>query len=115
MHAITPYIDYEHIKGRDNVMTDSLSRLETLGLYETSGLIELEREYGKFIFDTESEIICDVDISQHSNKEFEFKGIKYLIDEKELDDFSLQSTDTHSRDTNPSFFKCSLDMTKVKQ
>ena len=34
IHAITPYKDFEHIKGKDNVMEDSLSRLKTLGLYE---------------------------------------------------------------------------------
>ena len=72
-------------------------------------------EYGKSVFDTETEIVCDVYISQHSNREFEIKGIKYLIDEKELDDLPSQSTDTHSRDPNPSSFKCNLDITKVKQ
>ena len=34
MHTITLYIDFEHIKGRDNILSDSLSRLKTLGLYE---------------------------------------------------------------------------------
>ena len=26
MHAITPHIEFEHIKGRDNILGDSLSR-----------------------------------------------------------------------------------------
>ena len=32
IHAITPYIYFEHIKGRDNILEESLSRLKTLGI-----------------------------------------------------------------------------------
>ena len=73
-------------------------RLKTLGLYEANDHQELESEYGKSIFNTESEIICDVDISQHSNREFEIQGIKYLINENDPDDLSSQSKDEHSKD-----------------
>ena len=34
------------------------------------------------IFETDSEIVCDVTIHQQSNREFEIKGIKYLIKKK---------------------------------
>ena len=84
------------IKGRDNIFVDSLSRLKTLGIYEANDPQELGSKYGQIYFDTISETICDVDISQDSNKEFEIKGVKYLIDEKDLDNFSSQSTDPNS-------------------
>ena len=57
----------------------------------------MESEYAKSNFDTESEIICDVNFNKHSNKEFEIKGIKYLVNVKDLDDFLSQSTDTDYR------------------
>ena len=34
MHAITSYIEFEHFKGKDNVLVDSLSRLGCLGLHD---------------------------------------------------------------------------------
>ena len=95
IHAITSHIDFEHIKVRENLLEDSLSRLKTLDLYEANDPEELEREYGKSIFDIDSEIICNVNISQHSNREFEIKSIKYL-DEKYLEKFLAKSTDVHS-------------------
>ena len=72
-------------------------------------------KYGRSIFDSELDIISDINISQYSNREFEIKGIKYLIDEKDLDDPPSQIVDAHSKDPNPSPFKCNLDMTKVQQ
>ena len=60
-------------------------------------------------------MVCDVNISQHSNSKFEIKGIKYLVNEKDLDDLPSQSVDAHSKDHNPSPFKFNLDMTNVKQ
>ena len=60
-------------------------------------------------------MVCDVNISQHFYKEFEIKGIKYLVNEKDLDDLPSQSIDVHSKDHDPSSFKCNIDMTKVKQ
>ena len=35
-HTITPYIEFEHIKGREIILADSLSRLKSLGFYETN-------------------------------------------------------------------------------
>ena len=34
IHAITPYIDFKHVKGKENMLVDSLSRLRCLGIYE---------------------------------------------------------------------------------
>ena len=110
IHAITPYIDFEHIKGRDNILVESISRLKTLGLYKANDPNGQEVNMANLFFDTCSETICDFDINQHSSKELEIKGIKYLIDEKHLDNFPSQSTDAHSRDPNPSSFKGNLDM-----
>ena len=60
-------------------------------------------------------MVYDVNIGQHSNGEFEIKGIENLVNEKDLVDFPSQSVDAHSKDPNPSSFKCNLDMTKMKQ
>ena len=34
MHTITPHIEFEHIKGKNNVLADSLSKLRHLGLQD---------------------------------------------------------------------------------
>ena len=31
---ITPYITFKHIKGKDNILAESLTRLQRLGLYK---------------------------------------------------------------------------------
>ena len=108
IHAITPYIEFEHIKGRDNILLGILTRLKTLSLYEANDPNEPGSEYDKSMFASYPKIICDVDISKHSNKEFEIKDIKYHIDEKDLNSFPSLSTDP-----NPSSFKCNLDMKNV--
>ena len=41
IHAITPCMDFECIKRKDNFLSDSLSRLKTLGLYEANDTEEL--------------------------------------------------------------------------
>ena len=46
-------------------------------------------------------MICDINISQHPNREFETKGIKYLINEKDLNDLPSESVDAHSKDQIP--------------
>ena len=66
---IPHYIAFKHIKGRDNILANSLSRLKTLGIYEANGCEEPGGDYGKSIFDTDSDVIFAVDIRQHSNKE----------------------------------------------
>ena len=59
--------------------------------------------------------VCDINLSQHPNKEFDIKGIKYLINEEDIDYLPSESVDAHFKDPKPSSFKCSHDMTKVKQ
>ena len=68
-------------------------RLMTLGA---------ESEYGKSIFDSELGMVYDINISQQPNREFEIKGIEYLIYGKYLDDLPSQSVDAHPKDPNPS-------------
>ena len=40
-------------------------------------------------------------------------GVKYQLDEIDLDDFSLKDTALHLKDPSP--FKCNLEVTKAKQ
>ena len=61
MHVITPHIDFEHIKGKDNVLGDSLSRLRHLGLLDDNDTEKPGLEYGKSIFDTDENIINSLD------------------------------------------------------
>ena len=50
------------------------------------------------IFETDSEIVCDINIHHQSNREFEIKGIKCLINKKDIDDLPSQSKDGYSGD-----------------
>ena len=59
IHVITPYLDFEHIKGKDNVLEDSLLRLKTLGSHKAYDPTELGNEYGKSIFNPETETVCN--------------------------------------------------------
>ena len=34
IHSITPHIEFKYIKGKENVLADSLSRLRCLGLHD---------------------------------------------------------------------------------
>ena len=43
-------IDFKHIKGKENVLVDSLSTLRCLGLYENNDPEKPGYEYGKSIF-----------------------------------------------------------------
>ena len=106
---ITPYIDFKYIKGRDNILADSLLRLKTLRLYEVNDPEEPGERIWQVYFDRDLEIVCDVDINQHSNREFEIKGVKFLIDEKDTDDLPLRSKDEYYGDHIHSY------ITKVKQ
>ena len=49
MYAITPHIEFKHIKGKENVLVDSLSRLKHLGLHDDNDSEEPGQEYGKSI------------------------------------------------------------------
>ena len=50
IHALTPYIEFEHIKVKENILADSLSKLKPLGLYEANTPEKEGHEYGKSIF-----------------------------------------------------------------
>ena len=47
---ISPYITFQHIKGKDNILADSLNHLQCLGLYERSPQEEPGEEFGIMIF-----------------------------------------------------------------
>ena len=51
MHPITPHIKFEHIKGKDNVLADSLARLRCLGLHDDNDPEQPGQEYGKSILE----------------------------------------------------------------
>ena len=53
IHSISPHIEFEHNKGKENVLADSLSRFRCLGLHEDNDPEELEHEYGKSMFLTQ--------------------------------------------------------------
>ena len=86
IHAMTPHIEFDHIKGKDNILADSSSTLKTLGSYETNTPEKEGHAYGKSIFDLEPEEVCSVDSNQKVNQEFEIDGIKYQLDPKHKDD-----------------------------
>ena len=86
IHAITPYINFEHIKGKENVLANSLSRLQTLGLYEANKPKKEGHEYGKSILNSETEMVCSIKSNQKVNQDFEVDGVKYQFDSKHEDD-----------------------------
>ena len=47
--ALTLHIGFEHIKGKDNVLVDSLSRLRHLGLHDDNDPEDPGQEYRKSI------------------------------------------------------------------
>ena len=61
MHAITPHIESEHIKGKNNVLVDSLSRLRHFGVHDYNDPEEPGQEYRKSIFETNENIIYSLD------------------------------------------------------
>ena len=71
MHAITLHSVFELIKGKENVVMDSLSRLMCLGLHGYNEPEEAVQEYGKSIFDTDENTKNSLDSDQNSNDIFE--------------------------------------------
>ena len=49
--SISPHITFHHIKGKDNMLADSLSHLQCLGLHEKSPQKKPGEEYCVTIFD----------------------------------------------------------------
>ena len=48
-HSITAHIEFEHIKGKENVLVDSFSRLRCPGLHNDNDLEEQGQEFGKSV------------------------------------------------------------------
>ena len=113
IYTITPHIEFKHIKGKENILADSSSKLKTLGLYETNTPEKEGHEYGKSVFDLEPETVCSVDSSQKVNEEFEIDSIKYQLDIEHGDDLSSSDTAAKPKLEDPS--QCELDLTEVKQ
>ena len=61
MHAITSHVDFKHIKGKENILAESLSRLKCLGLHDNNDLEEPHQEYGKSIFEMDENMINSLD------------------------------------------------------
>ena len=61
MHAVTPHIEIEHMKGKDIVLADSLSRLRCLGLHDDNDPEEPGQECDKSIFETDVNIKLSLD------------------------------------------------------
>ena len=97
------------------MLTNSLSRLRCIGLYDDNDPEKLGYEYGKSIFDTDKNTVCSVASNQNVNNEFEIDDIKYFPDEKDLTNSQSQGTDTHTVDPNTLSHMCNLNPTKIKQ
>ena len=115
MHSITPHIDFKHIKGKENVLVDSLSRLKHLGLHEENDPEESGYEYGKSIFDTDKNTVFDIDSEQNVRNKLEIDSIKYCLNGKGIANLKSQVTDAHTIDTDSLLHMCNLDPEKIKQ
>ena len=51
MFSITPYITFQHIKGKDSILADSLSHLQCLELHEKSPPEKPGEQFGVTLFD----------------------------------------------------------------
>ena len=87
IHAITPYIKFKHIKGKENILADSLSQICTLGVCKANEA-KKGHEYGK----SESEAVCSTKNSQKVNQTFEVDRVKYQPEEKHVDDLLYHNT-----------------------
>ena len=101
IHAVTPYISFEHIKGKKNTLAYSLLWLKTHGLYELNEPEKEGHKYGKSIFDSESETVSNIENSQKVNQTFEVDGVKYQFEEKHVDDLSLYNILGNSKHYTP--------------
>ena len=59
--SITPHIEFDLIKGKENALADILSRLRCLGLHDDNDPEESGQEYGKSIFDMDENTVNNVD------------------------------------------------------
>ena len=100
----------EHIKGKNNVLADSLSRLRHLGLHDDNNPEESGKEYGKSIFETDENIIHSLDNDLKSTDQFEINRQRYILDKNNTDNTHASNTST---DSLP--HKCNSDPPKLKQ
>ena len=73
MNTIKPVV-FELIKGKDNVLADSQSRLRHLGLHDDNDPEEPGQEYSKSIFKTDETITHCLDNDQNSDDKFKING-----------------------------------------
>ena len=63
---------------------------------------EKERhEYGKSIFDSETEMVCSLENNQKIKQDFEVDSVKYQFDLKHVDNLSLHYTSVNSKHHDP--------------
>ena len=96
MHVITPHIELEHIKRKNNVLEDSLSRLKHLGLHDGNDPEQPGQEYGKSIFEKDENIIHSLDDDQKPVDQFKINGQQYILDKPSVDNTQANSTNTDS-------------------
>ena len=114
IHSVTPHIELEYIKGKENVLVDSLSRLKHLGLSDNDPE-ESGQEYSKSIFDMDENTVNSIESDKKNiNNKFEIDGIKYSLDEKDLGNTRLQNTGTNATGTNSLPCICYLGSENIK-
>ena len=96
IHAIIPHIESKHIKGKENILANSLSRLRWLGLHDDNDLEKPGQEYGKSIFDMDGNMVNSTDGNENSNNTFKIDGGQYFLDKKHLANTHASATGTNS-------------------
>ena len=115
IHSNTRHIEFEHIKGKENILVNSLSRLRYLDLCEDNDPEDSGYEYGKSIFNMVENILSSLDSNQNVNNKFEIDSFKHFLNEKDLSNPRLQDTNTDVTDTNSLPCICNLGLEKIKQ
>ena len=86
--------------------------MKSLSLYKDNNPEKPGHEYGKTIFDSDLEMVCNVDSNHNTTKDYEIESIKYILMIKTYMTF-LSKVTTHFGDCNP--FKFNLNLTDVRQ
>ena len=105
---------HKHIKGKQNILADSLSGLRHLGLHDDNDTELLGQEYGKSNLDMDENTVNKTESVQNINDKFEIDSIKYSQDEKDLANTRLQNTSTNVTGTNSLPCICNFDLQKIK-
>ena len=69
VHAITPYINFEHIKGKENILADIFYDYESEVCTKQINLM-----YRKSMFDSETEMVCSIE-----NSHMLIKTLKLMV------------------------------------